>query len=99
MQQIPVQRDTYQCGIIVLRMIEGIIRFSQECEFDYGRLSQMTEFDIGFPHILENLPAHRRRIAQYLQCVFQSGCRTSTSSKTGDIGDIEVVCKFLLTRL
>ncbi len=88
--QVPTQQDDYQCGIIVLRMIEGITRFAQECNFDLDKCLRMSASDIGFPDLLKDLPTHRQRIGRLLGSIFESACRTSSTSSADEVS---IICE------
>ena len=57
--QIPSQRDLYQCGIIVLRMMENIVQLALGCDFDMSKIKKMKASDNGFPGILDDLDVQR----------------------------------------
>ena len=92
--QIPSQRDFYQCGIIVLRMMENIVQLALGCDFDMSKIKKMKASDIGFPGILNDLDAQRQRIARVIGTLFESGCRPHYPTLSQD--DVDNISKFNL---
>ncbi len=76
MCQMPLQRDGYSCGIIILHVIQRIVKYLFDTRFIPAQQSQMSAADLHLDLIVRTTSSYRRIVGDFLSAIFNSSYRS-----------------------